>query len=99
MKCESRITKEYETRKAVSYWPRVCPSGVWIDNPNAVGEVCGGDVTIILKAVDEPDWGGHYATLEIERTCTRCRWPWVPIMEKLPTFSTGEINLNELLDL
>lgn len=40
--------------------------------------VCGGAVSLMVKAVDEPVMGGTYAKLELIWTCTRCEWAWVP---------------------
>ena len=74
MKCQSRIIREYKTSKADCKWPE-CSSG-----PTDVGTlpVCGGDVTVIVRAVDEPDWGGHSAVLNIKATCSRCKFPFWP---------------------
>lgn len=34
--------------------------------------ICDGDVTVSIRAFDEPDWGGTTATLEIAYKCSTC---------------------------
>ena len=55
-------------------WPEA------LDGPTDVGAlpICGGDVTVLAQANQLPDWGGTYARLELEATCSRCRMPWWP---------------------
>lgn len=35
-------------------------------------EVCGGDFTVVVKAVDEPYFGGTYANLDVHLECQKC---------------------------
>ena len=37
---------------------------------------CGGDVTVKLRAVAEPDWGGSYPKMDIAATCSKCKHPY-----------------------
>ena len=55
MKCEALIIRTYKTRKAACVWPRNM-NGVETHHKN-VGP-CGGEVTAVLKAVEEPYYGG-----------------------------------------
>lgn len=41
-------------------------------------EVCDGNVGVTVKAVDEPDWGGTYASFEIEYKCDKCGGSYYP---------------------
>lgn len=72
MKCQSRILKEYKMKKADCIWPET------VYGPTDTGTlpVCGGDVTVKIRAVAEPDWGGTYPKIEIEAICTKCTHPW-----------------------
>lgn len=47
--------------------------------PNYVGPIdtsalpiCGGEIKATIRAVDEPDWGGCHAVLEVEFVCLKC---------------------------
>jgi len=33
---------------------------------------CDGEIKVTVEARDEPDWGGHFAVLEIRYTCKNC---------------------------
>ncbi len=35
-------------------------------------EICDGELSVKIEAVDEPDWGGHSARLEVEIKCKKC---------------------------
>jgi hypothetical protein len=35
-------------------------------------EICDGRILVNIEAVDEPDWGGTYATLVVEYKCEKC---------------------------
>ena len=74
MKCESRILKEYKTKKTDCQWPET------YYGPTDVGTlpVCGGDVTVKLRAIAEPDWGGSHPVMEVDAVCTKCKYPWWP---------------------
>lgn len=80
--CQARIVKTYKSKKFRAVWP-VTASGV---NPNIPegSPVCNGDVTVAVRAVYEPDWGGHYGRLHVEITCLRCQDPYfdgiIPLM-------------------
>jgi len=85
VKCESIILREYKKAKADVAWPMCRPSGIWEKTPDtsphwkgklSEKERCGGDVTITVRAVNEPYYGGTSAQLEIEATCSRCRDPY-----------------------
>lgn len=71
LKCQAVIIKTFKRAKAEVIWP--APG---VTYPHA--ETCGGDVTVRVRAVDEPEWGGHTATMEVTWMCSRCRYPWVP---------------------
>ena len=95
MKCESRILKEYKTTKADMMWPETRYG------PNDTGTlpVCGGDVKVILKAVDEPYFGGCSSRLELNATCSKCKWPFWPGRIQLDQKMTmGELDITELLE-
>lgn len=88
IRCQSKIVKEFKTRKPQSCYPKVMgPNNSLVDNPDGIGkETCGGEVTITVKAVDEPDYvSDHYAVLEVEVTCERCGWPYFDGMHDLRT--------------
>ena len=74
MKCQARILKTYKTKKADGMWPESTYG------PNDVGTlpICGGDVRVVVKAENMPDWGGTYAQMEIDASCTKCTHPWWP---------------------
>lgn len=56
---------------------------------------CDGTVKVLLRAVDEPDWGYTYAKLEIKYRCETCGatvFPHLPnSAESLSTFVTDKI--------
>lgn len=72
MKCQARILRDYKTTKADCMWPETQYG------PSDVGTllVCGGEVTVKASAVNEPEWGGSYARLEISCVCSRCKHPY-----------------------
>ena len=74
MRCQSRILKEYKPARADCMWPE-CTYG-----PVDVGTLpeCGGNVTVKVRCVNEPEWGGTSARMEIQATCTKCMHPWWP---------------------
>jgi hypothetical protein len=73
--CRSRILKDYKSRKADCVWPRYLAEH---PEKGPLSE-CGGEITVVVKAVDEPDYhSDHYADLKIELTCSRCKFPFVP---------------------
>lgn len=81
LKCQSRILKTYHKAKADPVWPFI-QAATFEKIPDSIAEdleVCGGNVSIDVSAVDEPDWGGTYATLEVKTTCTRCKTPYVGV--------------------
>ena len=86
MKCTSRILKEYKTKKADCMWPET------VYGPSDVGtlEVCGGNVVVEVAATDEPEYGGHYATLGMKASCSRCKHPYFPGRIKIES----EVNNN-----
>jgi hypothetical protein len=93
MKCQARINRIYKTRKAAVVWPET------VFGPNAdiedYPEVCGGDVTVTIRAVDEPDWGSSYARLTLDAVCTRCDYPWWPGRIALE----GRVDADRALDI
>lgn len=98
LKCKSRIERTYKRSKAASLYPKFCPAGKWIDNPNAVDlPECGGDVEIIISARA----GRYFADVElnVEEKCTNCRYPFHDLTPILLKFDdSGEINLTKLLE-
>lgn len=78
LKCQARIVREYKTRKAEVCWPETVYGATPEELLAKYPEACGGDVTVKVKAVDEPYFGGASAKLEVEWTCSRCREPYVP---------------------
>lgn len=98
LKCQSRIVKTFKTKKAECRWPEI-PGGLQdnfklIPNPDAADlPVCGGDVTITVDAIDEPDWGGTYAKLDVKATCSRCRQPYFPGVHKM----VGALSLSDFV--
>lgn len=102
IKCQSYLGKIPKRGKVNDVrWPKFCPMGLWEDAPSEYlkdREVCNGDIDIVIRAVDEPDWGGCYAALEIEYTCSRCNYPfteWNLVLDKVK--SGNSINFNALL--
>lgn len=91
LKCESRIIREYKTLKADPLWPRCVYGDAPAEELEKYPEVCGGDVTTVLVAKDEPDWGCTYAKLELEMTCSRCKAPYVSGL-----LSFGRVDVTEL---
>ena len=51
---------------------------------------CGGNIIVTVEAVNEPDWGGTHALLEITYKCDKCGCKWYP---ELPT----EYNISKFL--
>lgn len=79
-------------------WPKCQPSGQWIDNPQAEGlEICGGDLTIVAKLGYEPYYGGSDAVIEIEETCTRCKYPFYDLYPFVHSMADS-INIVALLE-
>ena len=68
--------------------------------PNDVGTlpICDGDVKIIVRSVNEPDWGGTYATTELEATCSRCKQPYFPGRIDLDYKVKGDWDITSLLE-
>jgi len=58
--------------------------------PPKGSEVCGGNIIVTVEAIDEPQWGGTSASLEITYKCDNCGCTWYP---ELPT----EFNFSEFL--
>ena len=93
--CESRIVKEYKTRKADCIWPES------LSGPNENIEcfpICGGALTISV-AIDD-DGGcrccsgpGH---IVIRLDCDRCRYPYIP--GRLRFDYNAEEIINKLLE-
>jgi len=78
--CQSHIVRAFKKAKADCEWPE-CYSGneVAINPRVARLPVCGGEVTIKIRSVDEPDYhSDHYAAMEIDIQCSRCKNPWFP---------------------
>lgn len=60
-------------------------------------EECGGKIVASIQAIDEPYYGGHSATLEVEYKCQRCKNQHFP---DLPSDSEGLSKwLTEVVDL
>ena len=96
MKCEALIIRTYKTRKAACVWPRNM-NGVETHHKN-VGP-CGGEVTAVLKAVEEPYYGGVSAALSLELTCTRCKYPFVTgLFELQSAVLNNEVDALPMLD-
>lgn len=53
-------------------------------------KVCGGKIKAEIKAIDEPTWGGSYASLEIKYTCEKCKSVFHPYLP-------NEYNINDFL--
>lgn len=90
LKCRARILKEYKVARADCMWPETQYG------PSDIGtqEICGGDVTVIAKAEDEPYFGGSSARLVIEWTCSRCKHPYAE--GRLTTDYTRELDITAL---
>jgi hypothetical protein len=99
MKCQARIMREYKKKRADSLWPEYHTGqpSQWLDQ---YPEVCGGDVTVQIKA----GWSGSCACsgsseLELEASCSRCASPYWPGRYELQgRISRGEINITEWLE-
>ena len=74
MICSSRILREFKVAKADCMWPES------VYGPVDTGDwpLCGGDVTVKVRCVNEPDWGGTYAKMEIDAQCSKCKHPYWP---------------------
>ena len=81
MKCQSRIIKEYKSTKADCMWPE----DKYGPNEQKGLSICNGDINIRIKAVEEPEWGGHTTELKLEATCIKCKHPWWPGRIQLET--------------
>lgn len=96
MKCQSHILRTYKTRKAEPIWPETT------HGPNLDAQrypVCGGNVTVKVKVVNEPEWGGNYAKMELEWTCTNCKMPWVPSRFELErAIINGSLEITQMAD-
>lgn len=51
---------------------------------------CGGNIIVTIEAVNEPDWGGTFAALEITYKCDKCGCQSYP---ELPT----DLNISKFL--
>jgi hypothetical protein len=82
-------------------WPFVMPSGTIFENPEAkkYPDICGGDVTVRVKAIDEPYFGGSSAMLELYNECSRCKFPYYDKMFELERgiHSLDGLDITELL--
>lgn len=103
MKCETRVLyrparhkgsgKPYQ--KAIRWYHSAVESTQipLIEQPDLV--VCQGKIAATVRAYDEPDWGGSYATLEVAYKCDTCGasvFPHLPTTaEALSEFVTRAI--------
>lgn len=88
MKCRCYVKWEERRKKgAGETYMKAAHVVYWID-PRADGSdprwptaeqlltqgyvVCGGDIKVEVRAEDEPEWGGSFATLVVNTTCQRC---------------------------
>src|SRR3972149_5403610 len=83
MKCGCLIKREMRGKKKpklkivkqiTRLWQRYAqdanvPEHLQIENDM---ELCDGEIIVSIRAVDEPDWGGSYATLELSYKCNKC---------------------------
>ena len=46
--------------------------------PTSDMEVCDGEIKAKVDAVEEPEWGGTYTSLEINYTCNKCKCSYFP---------------------
>lgn len=66
---------------------------------------CGGNIKVTIEAVDEPEWGGTSASLEISYKCDKCGCTWYPELPSkydISEFTTKmfeEIPQNKLVEL
>lgn len=97
MKCQAIILKEYATKKADVFSPFYRPSEDWIPNPDAIGEVCGGDVTATIEIEYEPYFGGSDATITVNEVCSRCKSPWYLGKLYLEKVRYDTINIGDLI--
>ena len=44
----------------------------YIKKSSGTLDICDGTITVSISADDEPDWGGHYAALNISYKCDKC---------------------------
>lgn len=98
MKCGAHIIKgpnrkgDLRVKRTVSWEHREQdPSLLELRDGETHVSVCDGDISVEVKAEDEPDWGGHYAVLSITYKCSKCGRAW---FEELP--NDGE-ELSEFL--
>lgn len=90
-KCLSRVYKVVKTGKRRNRvcWPQTL-------NPTEAKRllICGGDITVELKAINEPYYGGSSAALELEVTCSLCDNPFFKEIEELQNqVLTGKVQL------
>lgn len=100
MKCQARIVKTYKTKKANCVWPETVYGPV-PEESLEWKEVCGGDLTAKVRAVDDPYYGGSSADLELEVECSRCRAGYFPGIFSLMTevsSSDNSFNITPLLE-
>ena len=94
--CESRIVKEYKTRKADCMWPDSLYGRDVSADPYPI---CGGALTITVK-VDDDGGDCHCCSgpgrIVIELTCTKCKYPYIPGRLKFD-YDAEEI-INKLLE-
>ena len=75
--CESRILKEYKSKKADSMWPES------LYGPSDVGTlpICGGRLAITVGTNNDGD-GCRCCNgpdrIVIKLVCSRCQWPYIP---------------------
>ncbi len=97
LKCQARITKEYERAKADCMWPETIYGPA--DKIVETLPICGGNVVVVCKAIDDPYFGGCSASLEIEWICSKCKAPWIPGRIGLDAeVHTGQLNITRLLE-
>jgi hypothetical protein len=59
-------------RKAVRWYHSAFPETGIPDAEKPLLEICDGKIIATVAAVNEPDWGGTYANLEIAYKCETC---------------------------
>lgn len=82
IKRPSKKKTSMTVKAQVSWWHVWLTDHNWGDHPykpNQLGleegetiEVCDGNIAVKVRAVDEPDWGDHYARFYIEYECDKC---------------------------
>jgi len=83
MKCTNlvrfRIDKKGKKviNKRVPPYSWFAPKLPGVKIPNDL-KACGGKISVEIKAVNEPEWGGSYVDLSIEYKCDRCGLPCNP---------------------